>query len=84
MTLIVFDTASIGESSDVASLTSTRRAPTDIHRTFVDVPPSPARIRSYGIAKNTKDREPFYKGYGVVYLTGAINITFISRRVLCR
>ena len=34
---------------------------------------SPAHTRSYGKAKKTKDREPFYKGYGVVYLLGYIN-----------
>ena len=38
------------------------------------MPPSPAYTRSYGKAKKTKmDREPFYKGYGVVYLPGDIN-----------
>ena len=34
---------------------------------------SPAHTRSYGKAKKTKDREPFYKGYGVVYLPGDIS-----------
>ena len=34
---------------------------------------SPAHTRSYGKAKMTKDREPFYKGYGVMYLPGDIN-----------
>ena len=29
--------------------------------------------RSYGKAKKTKDREHFYKGYGVVYLPGDIS-----------
>ena len=33
-----------------------------------DIPPSPAHTRSAGKAKKSKDREPFYKGYGVVYL----------------
>ena len=36
------------------------------------IPPSPAHTRSYGKAKKTKYREPFYKGYGVVYLPGDI------------
>ena len=38
--------------------------------------PSPAHTRSYGKAKKTKYREPFYKfskGEGVVYLPGDIN-----------
>ena len=40
---------------------------------FEDVPPSPAKTCYYGKAKKMKDREPFYKGYGVVYLPGDIN-----------
>ena len=36
--------------------------------------PSSLHTRSYGKArKSKKDREPFYKGYGVVYLPGDIN-----------
>ena len=38
--------------------------------------PSPARNRSYGKARKTKDRGAFYKGWkgeGVVYLPGDIN-----------
>ena len=38
--------------------------------------PWPAHTRSYGKAKKTKDRGPFYKGYkgdGVVYLPADIN-----------
>ena len=39
-----------------------------------DITPSSAHTRSYGKAKKTKkDREHFYKGYGVVYLPGDIN-----------
>ena len=41
-----------------------------------DIPPSPAHTSSYGKAKKTKDRQPFYKGFkceGVVYLPGDIN-----------
>ena len=63
------DTASIGDinesSSDILSPDSGILSP--------DIPPSPAHTRSYGKAKKTKDREPFYKGYtgdGVVYLSG--------------
>ena len=37
------------------------------------VPPSPAYNRSHGTAKKPKNRDPFYKGYGVVYLPGDIN-----------
>ena len=61
------DTASIGdigESSDISSNISSPGA-SDIS--------SPAHSRSYGKAKMTKDREPFYKGYGVVYLPGDLN-----------
>ena len=36
-----------------------------------DIPPSPSH--THGKAKKTKDKEPFYKGYGVVYLPGDIN-----------
>ena len=35
--------------------------------------PSPVQSRSCGKSKKTKDREPFYKVYGVVYLPGDIN-----------
>ena len=38
--------------------------------------PSPPHTRSYGKAKKTKDRIPFYKGFkgeGVVYLPGDVN-----------
>ena len=71
------DTASIGdigESTDVLSSPSI---------------PSPAHTRSYGkVAKPKKDREPFYKDFGVVYLPGDTDgleeIAFISRRVLCK
>ena len=58
------DTASkgdIGESSLSSDISSPGTS---------DIPPSPAHKRSYGKAKKTKDREPFYKGYGVVYLPG--------------
>ena len=48
----------IGESSDMIS---------------TGIPPSPLHTRSYGKAKKTKDREPFYKGYEEVYLPGDIN-----------
>ena len=39
-----------------------------------DILQSPLHTRSYGKAKKTKKaREPFYKGYGVVYPPGGIN-----------
>ena len=36
-------------------------------------PPSPACTRSHGKAKKTKDIEPFYKDFGLVYLPRDIN-----------
>ena len=39
----------------------------------ISSPSTLARTRSHRKAKKTKDREPFYKGYGVVYLPGDIN-----------
>ena len=63
-------------------------SPVHTRRAFEDVPPSPAKTRSYGKAKKTKDREPFCKGFGVVYLgkykQAHKEIAFISCRVLCR
>ena len=35
--------------------------------------PSPVHTHFHGKANKTKDREPFYKGFGVVYLPGDIN-----------
>ena len=35
-------------------------------------PPLPLHTRSQGKAKKRKNREPFYKGYGIVYLPGDI------------
>ena len=37
------------------------------------MPQSPVYTRSHGKARKTKDREPFYNVYGVVYLPGDIN-----------
>ena len=59
------DTASIGDIGESLSSDSSMLSPA-----------SPAHTRSYGKAKKTKDREPFYKGYkgeGVVYPPGDIN-----------
>ena len=55
----------IGESSDILSSDISSSGTSDIS--------SPGHNRSSGIAKKTKDRETFYKGYGVVYLPGDIN-----------
>ena len=38
-----------------------------------DIPLFPSHTRSYGKAKTTKDSEPFYKCYGVVYIPGDIS-----------
>ena len=56
----------IGESSDISS-------PGILSPDTSGIPPSPIHTRSYGKDKKAKDREPSYKGYGVVYLPGDIN-----------
>ena len=56
-------TASIGDIGESSDMSSSGTSDTS----------SPAHTSSYGKAKKTKDREPFYKGYGVVYLPGDIN-----------
>ena len=68
------DISSIGdicESSDISSpgiLSSDPGISSSGHRV-----PSFLHTRCYGKARKTmKDREPFYKGYGVVYLPGDI------------
>ena len=64
------DTASIGDTSPASS----RKALDDPSSSRMPPPiPSPLHTRSYGKAKKTNDREPFYIGYGVVYLPGDIN-----------
>ena len=63
------ETASIGDSGESSDILSS-----DISSPGTsDIPPSPAHTRSYGKAKKAKDREPFHKGYGVVYLPGDIS-----------
>ena len=71
-----------GESSHMSlydMLTSTHNRsrsvpPSLAHTRFRSLPPSPARTRSHGKVKKTKKNgEPFYKGFGVVYLPGDIN-----------
>ena len=62
------DTAStgdIGKSSDILSSDISSPGTSDI--------PSPVHTSSCGKAKKTKEREPFYKGYVVVYLPGHIS-----------
>ena len=64
------DNASIGDigvSSDISS-PGILSSESDISSPGASIP-SPAHTLSYGKAKQAKkDREPFYKGYGVVYL----------------
>ena len=71
------------ESKDAAS-TASESSTGSLEPDFTVVKPSasgvkvefsmlPLHTRSYGTAKKEKDREPFYKGEGVVYLPGDIN-----------
>ena len=81
------DNASIGDIDRTAP--GMRTYDSDISSTSaLGMSPSHARTRSHGKAKKTKDREPFYKGYGVVYLPEDINgLTkklHLLARVLCR
>ena len=67
------DTASIGDSGEsspgILSPDSGISSPGPCI-----TPPSPLHSSPYDKVKKTKkDREPFYKGYGVVYLPGDIN-----------
>ena len=59
------DTDIVGSYPDIASIGKIGRTAPGMQ--------SPAHTRSYGKSKTKKDREPFYKGYGVVYLPGDIN-----------
>ena len=59
----------IGESSDILSDISSPDSGISLHGPSI---PSPANTRSSGKAKKKKDREPFYKCCGVVYLPGDI------------
>ena len=63
----------IGKLSDISSLGSSILSPDTAHP-GPSIPPSPLHARSDGKAKKTKkDRETFYKVFGVVYLPGDIN-----------
>ena len=64
------DIASIG---DIIGRTAPGILKSDSDISSPGMPPSPVHTRSHEKAKKTKDREPFYKGYGVVYLPGDIN-----------
>ena len=65
---------SLSDMFATAHIHSRSVPPAPTYTRFRSLPPSPARTRSYGKAKKTKkDREPFYKGFGVVYLPGDIN-----------
>ena len=73
------DTDSAESFPDIALLGDIGRTAPGIPTSDSDIssprmPPSPAHTRSYGKAKKTKDREPFYKkGDEVVYLPENIN-----------
>ena len=76
------DTASVGDAGESSGRTASGILTSDsemlspvssISSVDPGKPPSSSLNRSYGKAKKTKDREPFYKGYGVVYLPGGIN-----------
>ena len=70
------DTDSVGSYPDIASIGGIGRTAPGMLSPDIPGPsvPSPAYTRSYGEAKKMKkDREPFYKGYWVVYLPGDIN-----------
>ena len=68
------DTASIGDVGESSDKLSSDISSPGISSTAYGIPLSPDHTRSYGKAKKTKkDREPFYKGYGIVYLPGDIN-----------
>ena len=64
------------ESSDqgIASLTSIRKPSSFVSPQLPPLSPVRTRVRAFGNAKKTKDREAFYKkGHGVMYLPGHIN-----------
>ena len=64
------DIASIGDIDESSDILSDMLSPDPPGPSI----PSPVHTRSYGKAKKSKkDREPFYKGYGVVYHPGDIN-----------
>ena len=72
------DTDSVESYPDIASIGDIDRTAPGILTSDSDIssplmPPSAARTRSHGKARKTKDREPFYKGNGVVYLPEDIN-----------
>ena len=70
----VSDTASIGDIGESSDISSPNILPSDsVILSPGSTIPSPAYTRSYGKAKNTKDREPLHKGYGVVYLPADIS-----------
>ena len=71
----------IGESSDISSpgILSSDSGKSSSGPSI----PSSLHTRSYGKSRKTKkDREPFYKGYGVVYLPGDINGLATKLRLL--
>ena len=70
------DIASVGDIGESSGRAASGILTSDSDMLTSDIPPSHANTCSYGKAKKTKDREPFYKdfeGRGVVYLSGDIN-----------
>ena len=63
------DTDSVESYPDIASIGDIDRTAPGMLTSDSDISSpgmSPSRTRSHGKAKKTKDREPFYKGYGLV------------------
>ena len=60
------------EYSDVSTV-DYNAPPFGIEPPGPSIQPSPLNTRSGKAKKTKKDREPFYKGFGVVYLPGDIN-----------
>ena len=78
---VISSVEDLGESSsrslsDMFSSAHTRSRslpPSPSYSRFCCLSPPPPPARSHGKAKTTKDRETFYKGFGVVYIPGNIN-----------
>ena len=67
------DIASIGDIGESSDISTPGIPSSDFGISLPGIAPSPAHTSPHGKAKRTKDREPFYKGYGVVYLPADIN-----------
>ena len=73
MTLDAEDTDGVESYHDIASIGDIGESSDMSSPGTPDIPPSPLHTRSSGKAKKTKDKEPFYKGYGIVYPPGDTN-----------